>query len=184
MNRKELVRASKFLARVLRHDPDSVGIRLDPQGWVEVDALLSGCRRAGSPLSRAALGKVFEGNDKRRFVLSPDGTRIRAWQGHSVQVELGLEPRIPPAVLYHGTVGRFLPAIMGEGLRPMRRHDVHLSPDPETARKVGARRGEPVVLSVAAARMHDEGHVFRVTGNGVWLIAAVPAEYLTMSALS
>lgn len=179
MNRKELVRASRFLARVLRHAPDSVGIRLDPQGWAEVDALLSGCRRAGPRLSHADLWEVVEGDDKGRFVLSPDGTRIRAWQGHSVRVELGLEPRTPPTLLYHGTVGRFLPAIMGEGLRPMRRHDVHLSPDPGTARRVGARRGEPVVLSVTAARMHDEGHVFRVTGNGVWLVAAVPAEYLT-----
>ncbi|MFD6951890.1 RNA 2'-phosphotransferase [Nocardiopsis sp. TSRI0078] len=178
MNQRELVRASKFLARVLRHDPGRAGIRLDPQGWAGVDELLAGCRRSGTRLSREALREIVDTNDKRRFVLSPDGTRIRAQQGHSVDVDLGLEPRTPPALLHHGTVGRFLPAITTEGLRPMRRHDVHLSPDAETARRVGARRGAPVVLTVAAGRMHDDGHVFRVTGNGVWLVAAVPPEYL------
>jgi putative RNA 2'-phosphotransferase len=178
MNQRELVRASKLLSRVLRHDPARVGVRLDPQGWVGVDELLAGCGRAGVRLSRAALQEVVDTNDKKRFVLSPDGTRIRARQGHSVRVDLGLEPSAPPALLYHGTVGRLLPAITAEGLRPMRRHDVHLSPDAATARRVGARRGAPVVLIVASGRMHADGHVFRVTGNGVWLVPAVPPEYL------
>ncbi|WP_017572911.1 RNA 2'-phosphotransferase [Nocardiopsis halotolerans] len=178
MDQRELVRASRFLSRALRHDPDQAGIRLDPQGWAEVDELLAGCRRRGMHLSRAALQEIVDTNDKRRFALSPDGTRIRARQGHSVRVDLGLEPCTPPTLLYHGTVGRFLPAITTGGLRPMKRHDVHLSPDEETARGVGARRGTPVVLTVAAGRMHDDGHVFRVTDNGVWLVAAVPPEYL------
>ncbi|MFE1472001.1 RNA 2'-phosphotransferase [Nocardiopsis dassonvillei] len=178
MDRRELVRASKLLSRVLRHDPARVGVRLDPRGWAGVDELLAGCRRAGVRLSRAALQEIVDTNDKKRFVLSPDGTRIRAQQGHSVRVDLGLEPSTPPALLYHGTVGRLLPAITAEGLRPMRRHDVHLSPDTATARRVGARRGAPVVLTVASGRMHSDGHVFRVTGNGVWLVPAVPPEYL------
>ncbi|NYH52536.1 putative RNA 2'-phosphotransferase [Nocardiopsis arvandica] len=178
MNQRELVRASRFLSRVLRHDPGRAGIRLDPQGWVGVDELLAGCRRSGTRLDRAALQEIVDTNDKKRFVLSADGDRVRARQGHSVDVDLGLEPRTPPALLHHGTVGRFLPAIATEGLRPMKRHDVHLSPDVETARTVGARRGTPVVLTVAAGRMHDDGHVFRMTGNGVWLVAAVPPEYL------
>ncbi|WP_159945083.1 MULTISPECIES: RNA 2'-phosphotransferase [unclassified Nocardiopsis] len=178
MNQRELVRASKFLARVLRHDPGRAGLRLDPQGWVDVDDLLAGCQRAGVRLDRAALEEVVAANDKRRFALSPDGVRVRAQQGHSVRVDLALEPRTPPDLLYHGTVGRFLPAITAGGLRPMRRHDVHLSPDPGTAREVGARRGTPVVLTVAAGRMHGDGHVFRASGNGVWLVAAVPPEYL------
>ena len=178
MTTGELVRASRFLARVLRHDPALAGLRLDPQGWAGVDDLLTGCRGAGVRLTRASLAEVVETNDKRRFALSPDGTRIRAQQGHSVDVDLGWEPSVPPALLHHGTVGRFLPAITAEGLRPMTRHDVHLSRDAETARRVGARRGAPVVLTVAAGRMHADGHVFRATGNGVWLVAAVPPEYL------
>lgn len=178
MNRKELIRASKFLARVLRHDPGLAGLRLDPRGWTDVTSLLHGCHRAGIPLTRAALDEVVATNDKKRFALSPDGTRIRAQQGHSVRVDLDLEPSRPPDLLHHGTTGRFLPAITAEGLRPMGRHDVHLSPDEATARRVGSRRGAPVVLTVNAKRMHEDGHLFRVTGNGVWLVAAVPPEYL------
>ena len=178
MNRKEVIRVSKFLSRVLRHDPGLAGLRLDPQGWTDVDSLLRGCRRAGMPLTRAALEEVIATNDKKRFALSADGTRIRAQQGHSVRVDLDLEPTTPPRLLHHGTTARFLPAIRAEGLRPMRRHDVHLSPDEATARRVGSRRGAPVVLTVDAGRMHDDGHLFRVTGNGVWLVAAVPPEYL------
>ncbi len=176
---KRLVRASKYIARVLRHDPDRAGLRLDPQGWASVAALLAGLGRANVRLSRAELDEVVAGNDKKRFEFSADRTRIRARQGHSVAVDLGLAPAVPPEVLYHGTVGRFLPAITVEGLRPMNRHDVHLSPDTETATRVGARRGGPVVLAVAAGRMHRDGHGFRVTGNGVWLVAAVPPEYLS-----
>lgn len=178
MTPKRLVRASKYIARVLRHDPDRAGVRLDPQGWTSVDGLLAGMRRANVRISRAELDEVVAGNDKQRFEFSADRTRIRARQGHSVSVDLGLAPAVPPEVLYHGTVGRFLPAITAEGLRPMARHDVHLSPDAGTATRVGARRGRPMVLTVAAGRMHRDGHEFRVTGNGVWLVAAVPPEYL------
>ncbi|RKS06390.1 putative RNA 2'-phosphotransferase [Nocardiopsis sp. Huas11] len=178
MNGKELTRASRFLSRVLRHDPGLAGIRLDERGWTDVDSLLRGCRRAGVALTRAALEEIVATNDKKRFALSPDGARVRAHQGHSVRVDLDLEPTRPPRLLHHGTTGRFLTAIMAEGLRPMRRHDVHLSPDEATARRVGSRRGAPVVLTVDAGRMHDDGHVFRVTGNGVWLVAAVPPAYL------
>ncbi|WP_436885563.1 RNA 2'-phosphotransferase [Nocardiopsis dassonvillei] len=182
MDPKRPVRASKYIARVLRHDPDRAGVRLDPRGWTSVDGLLAGLSRANVRISRAELDEVVAGNDKRRFELSADGTRIRARQGHSVAVDLGLAPAVPPEVLYHGTVGRFLPAISAEGLRPMARHDVHLSPDAETATRVGARRGRPVVLTVDAGRMHRDGHGFRVTGNGVWLVPAVPPEYLSGTA--
>ncbi|WP_017590772.1 RNA 2'-phosphotransferase [Nocardiopsis ganjiahuensis] len=178
MNNKEIVRASKFLSLVLRHDPARAGITLDPHGWVGVDELLSGCRRAGRPLTPEELREIVHTNDKKRFALSPDGLRVRAQQGHSVRVDLSLEPVPPPDRLFHGTVGRFLSAIHREGLRPMNRHHVHLSPDEETARKVGARRGTPVVLTVDSARMHADGHEFRVTGNGVWLAGSVPPEYL------
>ncbi|MFI6579392.1 RNA 2'-phosphotransferase [Nocardiopsis sp. NPDC050513] len=178
MDPKRRVRASKFLSRVLRHDPARAGITLDAQGWTDVRALLDGCRRAGRPITHAELMEVVRTNDKRRFALNADGTRIRASQGHTVLVDLALEPAAPPDLLYHGTVGRFLPAIAAEGLRPMGRHDVHLSADEATARAVGSRRGSPVVLVVAAGLMHADGHAFRVTDNGVWLVASVPPGYL------
>ncbi|MEU3020579.1 RNA 2'-phosphotransferase [Nocardiopsis sp. NPDC007018] len=178
MNTKELQRASRFLALVLRHAPDRAGIALDPQGWADVGDLLAGCRRAGHRLTPEDLRSIVETNEKRRFALSPDGARVRAQQGHSVEVDLGLEAVDPPGLLFHGTVGRFLPAIRREGLRPMNRHHVHLSVDRGTARAVGARRGAPVVLTVDAARMHADGHPFGVSGNGVWLTGSVPPGYL------
>lgn len=178
MDPRRMVKVSKFLSRSLRHQPERIGITLDAAGWVAVDDLLAACRARGFAVSRAELGLVVEHNDKQRFALSEDGTRIRASQGHTVEVDLGLAAAEPPAELFHGTVGRVVDAIMAEGLLPMSRHDVHLSPDVETARRVGARRGRPVVLVVDAGRMHTDGHTFRVSDNGVWLVPAVPAEYL------
>jgi putative RNA 2'-phosphotransferase len=119
-------------------------------------------------------------NDKQRFALDPTGTRIRASQGHSVAVDLGYAATRPPDVLFHGTVERFLPAILAEGLRPGNRHAVHLSPDPETARRVGARRGDPVVLRVDAAALAADGARFSRSANGVWLVDAVPPRYLVV----
>lgn len=177
MDNNRLKRASRFLALVLRHEPQRAGVRPDPQGWVDVEQLLAGCREYGLPLTAEELHQVVTGNDKQRFALSADGSRIRAQQGHSIAVDLGLEPCTPPELLYHGTVGRFLPAIKAEGLRPMSRHDVHLCADVETARAVAMRRGKPVILAIEAGRMHGDGHVFRVTGNGVWLTASVPSAY-------
>ena len=173
-----LARTSRFLSKVLRHAPESVGLRLDGAGWVEVDALLAAAARAGVALDRAALERVVAENDKQRFALSPDGLRIRASQGHSVPVELGLEPRTPPGLLFHGTADRNVEAIRREGLRPGRRTHVHLSLDPETAVAVGRRHGRPVVLRVHAGRMHAAGHAFYRSDNGVWLTAAVPPEHI------
>jgi putative RNA 2'-phosphotransferase len=128
---------------------------------------------------RAALETVVAQNNKRRFEFDETGTRIRARQGHSIEVDLGYADAAPPELLYHGTATRFLPVIWRDGLRPMSRHDVHLSPDIETALAVGARHGKPVVLTVGAAAMAAHGHTFRVTGNGVWLTAEVPPQYLS-----
>jgi putative RNA 2'-phosphotransferase len=175
----DVVRASKRLSYVLRHRPDSVGLTLDGAGWVDVDALLDALATHGLRLTRAELDHVVAANDKRRFALDDTGTRIRASQGHSVAVELGYEPAAPPAELFHGTVERFLAAILTEGLRPGNRHAVHLSPDVDTARTVGARRGRPVVLRVDAAAMAVDGFAFARSANGVWLVAAVPPGYLT-----
>ncbi|PRX92392.1 RNA 2'-phosphotransferase [Allonocardiopsis opalescens] len=178
MTDKRSVRVSKFLSRHLRHSPGRIGLRPDEAGWVAVEELLAACARAGLPITRAELDQVVAANDKRRFAFSDDGTRIRASQGHSIPVRLGLPPAVPPPVLYHGTARSALPAIEREGLRPMRRHDVHLSADPATALRVGARHGAPVVLRVDAAAMHADGREFRVSDNGVWLTAAVPPRYL------
>ena len=143
-----------------------------------MDALLAACARQRFPLRRAELEEVVAGNNKQRFSFDEAGTRIRANQGHSVEVDLGLPTATPPDVLFHGTVDRFLPAIFREGLRPMNRHDVPLSRDRETAVRVGSRRGKPVVLEVDAEAMARRGHEFRLSANGVWLTAAVPPEFL------
>ena len=177
----DVVRVSKRLSFVLRHRPDSVGLTLGPAGWVDVDELLAALARNGLRLTRAELGSVVAGNDKRRFAFDDSGTRIRASQGHSVPVALGYDAEPPPDVLFHGTVQRFLPAILAEGLRPGNRHAVHLSRDVETATAVGGRRGRPVVLRVDAAGMAADGYVFTLSANGVWLTDAVPARYLRVS---
>lgn len=176
MDDKRLVRVSKYLARHLRHDPGRIGVTLDPQGWVDVDVLLRAAAAHGFPITEAELVEVVARNDKKRYAL--ENGRIRANQGHTVQVDLDLPAVEPPPVLYHGTVARSLPGIRAEGLRPMSRHHVHLSPDRETATRVGARRGRPVVLTVDAAAMHAAGHVFRLSANGVWLADAVPPSFI------
>jgi putative RNA 2'-phosphotransferase len=173
-----LVRISKFLAKHLRHAPGEIGLTLDAEGWAGVDELLAASSRHGFAIAYDDLIAVVETNDKRRYAFDAAGDRIRAVQGHSVAVDLGLEPREPPETLYHGTVERFLPSIRERGLVPGTRHHVHLSPDVETARKVGARRGRPVILEVAAGRMHRDSHPFFRSENGVWLVAAVPPVYL------
>ncbi|WP_053751699.1 RNA 2'-phosphotransferase [Streptomyces sp. MMG1533] len=176
MDERRTVKVSKYLSKHLRHQPERIGLILDDAGWVEIDTLIAAAAAHGFRFTREELDHVVESNDKRRFAI--DGTRIRASQGHSIDVDLGLTPATPPAYLYHGTVARSLDAIRAEGLRPMNRHDVHLSSDRETATRVGARRGSPVVLSVDAGAMHRDGHVFHVSANGVWLTKAVPPRYL------
>ncbi|MEU1939156.1 RNA 2'-phosphotransferase [Streptomyces coeruleorubidus] len=178
MDERRTVKVSKYLSKHLRHQPARIGLALDEAGWVEIDTLIAEAATHGFPFTRAELDHVVATNDKRRFAV--EGTRIRASQGHSVEVDLGLPTETPPAYLYHGTVARNLDAIRAEGLRPMNRHAVHLSPDRETATRVGARRGRPVVLTVDAAAMHRDGHVFQVSANGVWLTQAVPARYLRL----
>ncbi len=173
MNEKEMIRISKRLSRHLRHDPAALGLTLAPGGWVAVDALV----RALS-ITREELDEVVEKNNKRRFAFDETGTRIRANQGHSVTVDLGLPDATPPDVLYHGTVAKYLDTIYREGLRPMNRHAVHLSATIETARTVGARRGKPVILRIDAAAMSAAGHTFQISANGVWLTASVPPPYL------
>jgi putative RNA 2'-phosphotransferase len=176
----EARRVSKRLSYVLRHAPDSVGLALDGAGWADVDDLLTALARHGLRLTREQLDRVVAGNDKQRFAFDDAGTRIRASQGHSVPVELGYAPAVPPRVLFHGTPTRNLEQILVQGLRPARRHAVHLSSDVATASSVGARRGAHVVLRVDATAMVAAGAVFTWSLNGVWLVAAVPPQHLSV----
>jgi putative RNA 2'-phosphotransferase len=175
------IRHSKFLSLVLRHKPETIGLTLGEGGWVGVDELLEAMRRHGRAFGLAELKELVATNDKQRFAFSPDGSRIRASQGHSVEVELGYEPAEPPEVLYHGTAERSVEAILREGILRRERHAVHLSERTDTATTVGNRHGRPVVLAVAAGRMHRDGHAFYRSANGVWLADAVPAGYLTVA---
>ena len=177
---KHLVEISKFLSYILRHEPQAIGIELDREGWTDIDALIAAAGKAGRPLDLALIQAVVASNDKKRFALSDDGHRIRAVQGHSSQdVAIQYSPRIPPAVLYHGTASRFLEAILREGLRPGQRHYVHLSADISTASSVGQRHGAPVVLQIDALGMHRQGLPFYQADNGVWLTERVPAFFLS-----
>ncbi len=179
---KDTVQLSKFLSLVLRHQPESIGLTLDAQGWANVDALIAHSHAASTVFSRDELLQLVASSDKQRFSLSPDGQRIRAAQGHSVPVSLNLQPLQPPAVLYHGTATRFLDAIRAQGLTPQARQQVHLSADVATASRVGQRHGKLVVLQVDALRMHGDGLAFVQADNGVWLTDAVPAQYLVFDA--
>ncbi len=172
------VETSKFLSLVLRHRPDRIGLVLDANGWAEVSQLIEGAAGIGVQLSEPSIREVVEQNDKQRFALSPDGKRIRANQGHSIRVDLSLDPVEPPDYLYHGTATHRLTSIRNEGLNPGRRKHVHLSPDRETATRVGSRHGTPAVLRIEALRMHRGGLEFYLSKNGVWLTHKVPVEYI------
>ena len=172
------IRISKFLSLVLRHDPGRIGVVLDASGWVGVQDLLDAMAAHGSPLDRDDLERIVAVDSKQRYTLDADRDRIRANQGHSVSVDLGLVPVMPPPVLFHGTPNRNVPAILRDGLRRGNRHHVHLSADTDTAAAVGARRGACTLLRVDAAAMHADGYPFCVSANGVWLADAVPARYL------
>ena len=177
---KETTRLSKLLSLVLRHNPAHLGLTLDEQGWVAVDTLLAQAQKQQVPLTREVLLHLVEISPKKRFRLSDDQQRIRASQGHSVAVELGYVPAMPPPVLYHGTATRHLAAIREQGLLKMNRQQVHLSADEPTARQVGSRHGLPTVLLVDAARMHTDGYQFYQADNGVWLTDVVPPQYLEL----
>jgi len=180
MNRRQQERLGKFLSLVLRHEPSAANIRLERAGWVRIDTLLQGCQDVGVCLSREELSTLVEIDRKGRFAYSADGERIRANQGHSVPVELGHPQTLPPSTLFHGTYVAALASIRSSGLRKMGRHHVHLSSDPSDAAKVGARRGRACVLCIASGTMADDGYVFFLSDNGVWLTEEVPHQYLVI----
>lgn len=158
-------------------------MQLEPEGWLPIDELIENANRCGTPLTLELLHEVVASCDKQRFALSDDGLKIRANQGHSVRgVELQLDAVVPPNVLYHGTVAAFLPSIRRQGLRKRSRNHVHLSPEIETAKRVGARRGKPVILIVQAQAMYESGYKFYLSANGVWLTDAVPVVFVEFPA--
>jgi putative RNA 2'-phosphotransferase len=174
----EDTRLSKTLSYWLRHRPEAGALVLDAQGWADMGAVLAALARSGTPTSVDRLRTMIDRNAKQRFELSPDAKRVRARQGHSVAVALDWPSAVPPDLLYHGTVRRNLDAILTQGLRRMQRHHVHLSPDAETARRVGARRGSPVILGVRARELNASGTPFFLTANQVWLVEAVPPDFI------
>jgi putative RNA 2'-phosphotransferase len=171
---------SKFLSLILRHAPEKIGLVLDENGWVDVEELITKAAQDKMIFSREELEEVVVTNDKQRFAFNEDKSRIRANQGHSIDVELQLESREPPETLYHGTVPKFLESIRLEGLKKMNRNHVHLSPDTATAEKVGSRRGEAVILVVRSKAMYNDGFAFFVSDNGVWLTDHVPVKYIDL----
>jgi putative RNA 2'-phosphotransferase len=178
ISEKENTRLSKLLSYVLRHKPGEIGIALDENGWTGVNDLLEKLSNRNESIDLSILKHIIETNSKRRFAFNDDFSKIRASQGHSIEVELGYAAKQPPEILYHGTVEKFSSRIFQDGLRKMERHHVHLSADKLTAVKVGERRGKPVILKIKAAEMFSNGFNFFLSDNGVWLTDHVPKDYI------
>ena len=172
-----LTKTSKFISLILRHRPETIGISLDEHGWANVDELIQGISKR-QPFSMEMLEEIVRTDDKQRYSFSEDGTRIRANQGHSVHVDVELARKEPPEYLFHGTGQKYTAFIDRQGLLPRGRLYVHLSSDTETAKKVGARHGTPVIYRVASGKMARDGFAFFLSVNQVWLTPIVPAEYL------
>lgn len=181
MNEKQKTKISKFLSLILRHQPQTVGLELEENGWIEVNRLLQACNDYGTPLTLEELREVVETNDKKRFAFDETKTKIRANQGHSVKVEIEFEKRTPPKVLYHGTAEKNVESILQEGLKKMSRHHVHLSADIETALKVGRRYGKPIILEIDTAAMLLENYEFFISENNVWLTPHIPPNFIKLS---
>jgi putative RNA 2'-phosphotransferase len=178
MTDKETIKTSKFLSLVLRHEPEKVGLKLDGAGWTRVTELLEAVNRHGVSLTLDQLKHIVATSDKKRFAFNEDGTRIRASQGHSIEVDLQYVPQVPPEFLYHGTATRFVDSIRQKGLLKMERHHVHLSAETTVTVQVGARHGKPTLLTIRAGDMHRAGYVFYRSANGVWLVNDVPPQFI------
>lgn len=179
MDAKEQKRKSKFLSLILRHRPEVIGLNLDDNGWASVEELLAKAPKGQMRISFEELKEVVDNNDKKRFAFSEDFTMICANQGHSLKVDLKLEEKTPPGLLYHGTATHNIGSIKGQGLIKGQRHHVHLSADKETAMKVGGRHGKPVVLTIAAMNMYQSGIIFYQSENGVWLTDHVAVQFIS-----
>lgn len=181
MDKARQIKISKFLSKHLRHTPELIGLSLAAGGWITVNELLAACAAHKFPISLTELEQVVADNDKQRFSFDETKTKIRANQGHSIDVDLQLQPQIPPAILYHGTGEKSVAAILKAGLLKMSRHHVHLSTNLDTATKVGMRHGHPVIFVVDAMLMYQNGFSFYCSDNGVWLVDHVPPEYLKIN---
>jgi putative RNA 2'-phosphotransferase len=179
MEESRRIKISKYISKHLRHQPDRLGLVLEEGGWISVDRFLDAAKAGNFPISRSELEFVVQNCDKQRFALDASGDRIRANQGHTIEVDLQLQPQVPPEILYHGTNKEAVAGIESSGLLKMARHHVHLSTNLETARRVGSRRGQVVIYGVRALALQQTGIDFFQADNGVWLVDHVPPEYLT-----
>jgi putative RNA 2'-phosphotransferase len=178
INDKKLTHISKFLSLVLRHQPQTIGIQLDQNGWTDIDELLDKANNYGINFDRELLNHIVATNSKKRFAFNDTLDKIRASQGHSVDVELGYTNQKPPEILFHGTGEKSVQSIWDTGLEKRNRQHVHLSSDIEIAIKVGQRHGRPFVFTVLAEQMHFDKFEFFISDNGVWLTDNVPTKYL------
>jgi putative RNA 2'-phosphotransferase len=181
INEKQLTHISKFLSLVLRHQPETINIQLDPNGWTDVNELITKANNYGIKFDREILNHIVETNSKKRFAFNDSLDKIRASQGHSLSVDLGYSNQKPPTILYHGTSKESVESILHTGLDKRSRQHVHLSSDIETAIKVGQRHGKPVVFKVLAEQMFQDNFQFFISDNGVWLTDNVPTKYLKLS---
>ncbi|KAF6666605.1 RNA 2'-phosphotransferase [Pantoea sp. EKM101V] len=181
MSNKQLNEISKFLSYILRHEPHTIGLQLDAEGWADINSLITGAANEGHILDLALIQTIVNSSDKKRFTLSDDGQRIRAAQGHSApNVNLQHREKEPPELLYHGTATRFIESIFQQGLIAGSRHHVHLSQETRTAIVVGQRYGKPVLLEIESQRMYQHGYKFFQAENGVWLTETVPINFISL----
>lgn len=173
---KRLVNISRRMSGLLRHHPEKLGLNMDENGWVVTKSLIS---KMGITIEE--LEEIVATNDKQRFEFSFHKDKIRARQGHSIDVDVNLSKSLPPDVLYHGTPSDNIDSILNKGILPMNRLYVHLSVDIETAIKVGSRHGNPVIFIVDAKEMDENGNEFYLSNNGVWLTKYVEEKYVKLS---
>jgi putative RNA 2'-phosphotransferase len=181
INDKENTKISKFLSLVLRHQPETIGISLDENGWTDVNTLIDKMNHNGFTISNEILKYIVESNNKKRFAFNEANTLIRASQGHSIEVNLGYSPQQPPLILFHGTSDQNVESILNKGIEKRSRNHVHLSLDIDTAIKVGQRHGKPVIFEVASGQMYEDGFKFFISENNVWLTDQVPSKYLKLA---
>ncbi len=175
---KDITKTSKFLSLLLRHQPETIGLTLDECGWANIEELISLSNQNKHRLDAQLIQRVVGTNNKQRFSISDDGRFIRANQGHSITVDLELEAKQPPEILFHGTATRFIDSIFEQGLTKRNRQHVHLSSERETATNVGKRHGKPAILCIQAEQMHNNGYEFFLSKNKVWLTEHVPIKFI------
>lgn len=174
----DLVKMGKYISLILRHKPELINLKIDEHGWANVDDLLKGINNSGRYISKEILDIIVNTNNKKRYQYNNDHTKIRANQGHSIKVDVELQEKVPPNILYHGTAQKYLDKIRESGIRKMNRLYVHLSKDIETAINVGKRHGQPIVLVINTEAMIKDGFKFYYSNNGVWLCDDIDYSYV------